>query len=683
MPSGRQQTVGSGACQIQPCSAGKDRTLVGGRKASVAIMAAISMMVLIYSGAIALDLTNVYLVKSEDQRIADQSAIAGAFAYEQSSNSATAAANAASSLAVVNGAGSATVATSIVNSPSGDGESAVMVMVTSNVSLTGFGRATEPKQVSSGNGSGSGTTTSGGAKAIPVSAVSYAEIHGGISPPCIIALQSAGMTESGGVTTTATSCAVASNGPVSADSGAKITAQSIYAVTSIAATNGSTVVTSPTAGQIFPNASAQADPFAKSNVFSRLPTVAALTAPMFPSVGSAPTGGTAIQCSGTTTVGSGLHGAITATSYPTCTTLNFSGGAETDLGGGIQITGPSMTMNLGAGVYKINGLSNTGYGTVTINMTGNVTLYIWGGLLQNGSAAFNFNGTATYYVQGGITEGSSTALTFTNTNAASPSTFYVAGGIKVSNGSATFPNGTYVITSSDGTAGIDIGGGDSATFGNGSFNIAGGISTGGGSNLTIGNALYPSSIFQIPTVGSSGNAMNTGGGNVLTLGSFTNADFNGPVVIGGSAVTLGTGTTYTVNGAVNMSSSGGGSITGNSVSVIASGAISFGAGFNAVNISAPTAITSSTDGQASTVALASNSTSPFVVTAGASNTDVLGALYAPNAALQLSGAGNLNGGGACLQAVAASIALTGGSSISTTCTSLGVASSGGSVSLVQ
>ncbi len=643
------------------------------------------MMVLIYSGAIALDLTNVYLVKSEDQRIADQSAIAGAFAYEQSGNNATAAASAASSLAVVNGAGSATVATSIVNSPSGDGESAVMVMVTSNVNLTGFGRATEGTQASASGSGGSGAgATAGGAKSIPVSAVSYAEVHGGVSPPCIIALQSAGITESGGVATNATSCAIASNGPISATSGAKITAQSIYAVTSIAASNGAAISTSPTAGQIFPNASAQTDPFAKSNVFSRLPTVAALTAPMFPSVGSAPTGGTAIPCSGTTNVGPGLHGTITATSYPTCSTLNFTGGAETDIGGsGIQITGPSMTMNFAAGVYRINGINNAGYGTVTINMTGPVTLYIWGGIAQSGSAALNFNGTATYYIQGGISDTSSTAMSFANTSATAPSTFYVAGGIKVTNGSATFPNGTYVVTSSDGTAGIDVGGGDSVTFGNGSFNIAGGISTGGGSNLTIGNALYPSSIFQIPTVGSSGNAMNTGGGNVLTLGSFANADFNGPVVIGGSAVTLGTGTTYTVNGAVNISSSGGGSITGNSVSVISSGAISFGAGFNAVNISAPTAIVSSTDGQASTVALASNSTSPFVVTAGASNTDVLGALYAPNAALQLSGAGNLNGGGACLQAVAASIALTGGSSLSTTCTSLGIASSGGSVSLVQ
>jgi len=72
-----------------------------------------------------------------------------------------------------------------------------------------------------------------------------------------------------------------------------------------------------------------------------------------------------------------------------------------------------------------------------------------------------------------------------------------------------------------------------------------------------------------------------------------------------------------------------------------------------------------------------------VVTAGASNTAVLGAVYAPNAPLQLSGAGNLNGSGACLQVVAASIALTGGSSLSTTCTSLGGASGASSVSLVQ
>jgi hypothetical protein len=408
-----------------------------------------------------------------------------------------------------------------------------------------------------------------------------------------------------------------------------------------------------------------------------------MTAPMFPSVGSAPSAGTAIACSGNVTVGSGSHGTITATSYPTCGTLTFTGGAETDIGGsGLQITGPSMTINLAAGVYKFAGFTNSGYGTVTINVTGNPTIYIWGGLSQSGSANFVFNGSATYYIQSGITEGSSAALTFTNTNSSTPSTFYVAGGIKVSNGSATFPNGTYVITSSDGTAGIDVAGGDSATFGNGSFNIAGGISTGGGSNLTIGSALYSSSIFQIPTVGSSGNALNTGGGNTLSIGAFTNVDINGPVTIGGSSVTLGAAM-YTVNGAVNMSSSGGGSITGTGVQVVSSGAISFGAGFNAINFSAPTAITATTDGQLGTVSLATNSSSAFTITAGASNTDVLGAVYAPNSALTLSGAGNLNGGGACLQVVTASIALSGGSSLSTTCTSLGSSSASSSVSLVQ
>jgi uncharacterized membrane protein len=56
---------------------------------SVSIVTAVSMMTLIYSAAMALDLANVFYIKSVDQRIADQSAIAAAFAYASSGSTVT------------------------------------------------------------------------------------------------------------------------------------------------------------------------------------------------------------------------------------------------------------------------------------------------------------------------------------------------------------------------------------------------------------------------------------------------------------------------------------------------------------------------------------------------------------------------------------------------------------------
>lgn len=638
---------------------------------SVAIMAAISIMALIYAAAIAFDLASLYLAKSQDQRIADQSAIAASFAYMQNNDNLASAQATAYSFAVSNGVGSGTVTTSIVSSPSGDGANAVMVVVATPVALSGFGR--------------DATTTAknpSGIRSITVSATAYAELHGG-SPPCIIGLQSGGVTATGGVTAAATSCAISSGGNVSSTSGARVTAESVYAVGTIAASNGASLTTSPNAGQDFPGSSQPTDPFASSNVFAHLSSVAAMTAPMFPSVGSAPAAGNAIACTGAATYSAGIYPKITTSYYPTCSSMNFTGGSETDIGG-IQIGGPSVTLTLASGVYKINGISDTaGSGTMTINMLGNVVLYIWGGINMTGSSSLSVNslsGSTSYYIQGGITNSSSNTMTFTNSSSSYPSTFYVSGGISIANGSASFPDGTYVITSGDGTAGIDIAGGHTASFGNGSFNIANGISVGGGSTLTFGNAVSLNSLFQIPTAGSNG-AISTGGGSTLTLGSFTNEDFNGAANIAGN-LTLGSGV-YTVNGAVNISASGGGSVSGSGVSIVSSGAISFGAGYSSVNLTAPSVINSFTNGAAATAALASNSSSAMVVTAGASNTNVLGALYAPNAPLQLSGAGNLNGGGSCLQVVAGSIALTGGSSLTTNCSSLGNSRNSGSVSLIQ
>jgi hypothetical protein len=116
--------------------------------------------------------------------------------------------------------------------------------------------------------------------------------------------------------------------------------------------------------------------------------------------------------------------------------------------------------------------------------------------------------------------------------------------------------------------------------------------------------------------------------------------------------------------------------------MIASGAISFGAGYSTINLSAPTAISSSTVGTSATVALASNSTSASSITAGASNTIVVGAVYLPSAPLTFSGSGTLTGNGNCLQVVVTGLAFSGGTSLATNCASLGNAAAV-AVTLVQ
>jgi hypothetical protein len=631
------------------------------------------MMVLMYCVAIALDLANVYLTKTVNQRIADQSAIAGAFAYSQDGNLLATAQAAASSLAVSNGAGTATVTTSIVTSPSGDGRHAVLVTVCSAVPLTGFGRATTRSQANP-NGSSSFT----------VCASSYAELHE--AGPCIIALQSGGFLTTNGSNTTANECSIGSTGSALASNGSVVSALSIFASGAITASSGSSISTTPVANETFPGASAQTDPFATANVFSRLPTVAALTAPSFPSIGTAPTGGSLQSCNLTLTLPAASYG--TVTNGLLCAAISFTGGAQTNVSGiGLHIgltnlTG--VTVNFAAGTYNLNEISNTGLAAVNINLASGTTLHVWNGIINNGGGSITFNGPGTYYVEGGIINNSAGGLNFNNYYGGTTSSFTISGGITDLLGIVTFPNGTYVITSGDSYhgAGIDVAAAQSAIFGTGSFNIANGIYEGAAGSITIGSAVTAGTLFQIPTAQSNGYGIYTAGAGTFTMGSFPNMDINAPIDIQDSIVYLGTGT-YTVTGAVTIAEAAGVSLAGSGVSIIASGALNVGAGYVTVGLSAPTAITGSTVGEASTILLASNATAASTASSGNTTlTGDVGAIYTPNATLSESGA-ILTGATACLQVVASSITISGNSNLGTSCPSLGSTTASGSVSVVQ
>ncbi|HEX3995040.1 MAG TPA: hypothetical protein VHX39_28020, partial [Acetobacteraceae bacterium] len=98
-------------------------------RASIALIGAAVIAMLAALGAVAVDLGTAYLAKVADQRAADSTAYAGALAYNVSSSVTTMNA-AVSNLAALNGLPVGAASASLVASPSGDGNSAVRVTVT-------------------------------------------------------------------------------------------------------------------------------------------------------------------------------------------------------------------------------------------------------------------------------------------------------------------------------------------------------------------------------------------------------------------------------------------------------------------------------------------------------------------------------------------------------------------------
>src|SRR5579864_4981084 len=159
---------------------------------NISILSALMMVSLVGMAGLATEYGNGLLNRMEDQRTADAAAIAGATIYSQTSSSSSMA-TAATNLAALNGIASGSVSSALVSSPSGDGNQAVQVTVSSNVPLL-FSRLIQ-----------SGKTQ------LAVQATAYAEVKPG-KPGCIIALNSSGtgVSVSGGAALNTQSCTVAS-----------------------------------------------------------------------------------------------------------------------------------------------------------------------------------------------------------------------------------------------------------------------------------------------------------------------------------------------------------------------------------------------------------------------------------------------------------------------------------------
>lgn len=289
---------------------------------------------LVGAAGLVADYGNGLFNRIEDQRVADAAAIAGATVYSETT-SATSMGAAVTNVASYNGVASGSVASALVNSPTGDGNKAVEVTVSSTAPLT-FARLLQPRQTQ-----------------IAIQAISYAEMKLG-GQGCIIALKSGGtgITASGGTAVTAQNCSVASNQTITCSGGATITVGVVYYDSAVPSCSGLKTSTggTPTETQAYTPDPLMGTPEVLGQT-GRLARVEAMTSPSGPTAGSGTS--VAFSSSGTTAITAAMTGqgctAVLASKVRTVTcpsngTLNF---------GTISVAS-SVTVN-----FNLNGTGDT------------------------------------------------------------------------------------------------------------------------------------------------------------------------------------------------------------------------------------------------------------------------------------------------------------------------------------
>jgi hypothetical protein len=613
--------------------------LLADRRAAISIMAALSLAVVIGVASLAVEFGHALLQRSEDQRVADLAAYGGALVYNATSSQSSAT-GAATNIAALNGISSG-VTPSLVTSPTGDGNQAIEVNVTTSVPLY-LARVLTTKS------------------SLSVGATAWAEMKSS-SPACIIALNSSGtgvtVTSAAGIT--ADNCTVASNAAVTASSASTITTKNLDYGTTYSATSASSI--NPPAGtaSVTYSKTTTTDPLASNSevtgATARLSSVTSIVLP------TGPSGGTPVTFSASTMTGS-LPSGCTETS-----------------------SGSNFTVNCtGSGPYQFGALSVLSTASLTLNTSAGTTYEFSGGITIDSSASATF-GAGTYLIGAGtstaisdcgaaysICNNSSATLTFNG-----PDTFTLAGGIY--NGSAS----TLAMGSGTSTANsYDIG----ATASNSIDNVS-------ATPMTLGNATSGST----QTCGSStstfclAGSITNGSSAILTLPAAAEHDIDGNLYGASSSTTnLGAGV-YTVAGYVEVLSS---------TTVNASGVTLVIGGANTSSEAAPCTgialcvdsasgltLTAPTSGATEDLAVigptsSSNTSGALISAAGSSS--VSGAFYFPNGTVSVSSASGLGGGSSqCLELIGSAVTVSSASAVGTTCTGLGGSSSGATVALVQ
>jgi hypothetical protein len=653
--------------------------LLRDQRAAISIIAALSLATVIGIAALALEYGHALLQRSENQRVADLAAYGGALVYNSTSSSSSAT-GAATNIAALNGISSG-VSPSLVNSPTGDGNKAIEVNVTTSVPLY-LARVLT-------------TNTS-----VSVGATAWAEVKTD-APGCIVALNNAGtgVSVSGGATVSAPGCAVASNATVTTHACTNTITTAVIDYNSSTAPSLSCSFQTSSGGTPPTNKEAVGDPLAGNSgvatADARISTVAAITPPTLSSVPS----GTSI------TFDSGGKKSTTAS------TVNSISGCSTTSTGS-----PWVVTCTGTGPFNFGSIAVSGGVSVTINNSSSGATYDFSGTINATSSnglTFNGGSGATYNMGQGLITGGTAPITF------SAGTFNIGGttcsngytySICLSGGSSLTVAGpsTFTLTSgiyqdSSFSGALNLGYGTSAnSFYIGASNDSTCVPVNCSINEANGTALFGDATGS-GDVFKTANGIDTFGGTCLALSAASQHDINGSLNTAGGVV-LGAGV-WTINGYVAVGNGGGGDVsncptsgtttglTALGVTLVVSGvsttscggttsSFCLGAGYSTVDITAPTSGTT----EDLAVIAPSTDTAAAAFTTGATNTRVSGAFYFPDAPITMTGAAALHDtvdAGACLQLIGSQVTLSNGSAAGTTCTGLGESSSGSTVALVQ
>ena len=664
------------------------RKLFDDDRGAISILAALVIVGVIGFAALALEYGDGLLQQVEDQRIADLAAYSGALVYN-STGSTSSTSTAVGKMASLNGLSSSSASASVGNSPTGDGNQAVKVTVSSSAPLL-LARVLT-------------TGTS-----IPVSAASSAEINAN-APGCIIALGSSssstnGIALSGTGSITADNCQVESNSSICANSGANpsdaITTKYLSYDSGANPTTSSCTISPPSGTpSVHVSKASASDPLAGnskvSTATSRISTVASITSPTAPSV---PTGTNYTFGSGAV---SGLPGTCTdsyASSTHTVTCMGtgpFKFGSVT-VGGCCSLI---INNSSSGATYNFSGVIDSGTGSgLTINGGSNAIYNMAGGLYGHGSAPMSFSaGTFNIGTYSSCSGGSGYSICLAGSSHMTfggPSTFVLAGGI-YQDASGVPPSPALSLGYGSSTNSFNIG--ESATTPAYSLNQANGATL-------FGDASATGDLFQMA------GSITTSGGTCLALSAAAEHDINGSIA-GAGGIVLGSGI-YTINGYVALGNGSGGDVsncptsgtttglTGLGVTLVVSGASTttcdslasafcLGAGYATVKLTAPTSTSTLGSSTASLAVIgpqSSSNTAAAVFKNGATNTQVSGAFYFPNGQIYMSGAATLHDTvdtNACLELIGTQVTSTAGSALGSTCTGLGSGSTGTTIGLVQ
>lgn len=564
---------------------GVARQFLRDKRGSAVTIVAIALPFLLGFAGLACEFGYSLVRQSENQRVADMAAYAGAIAYSQA-QSEEQAQQAAWRIGALNGLSKAELQARIVPSPRDPSSQALKVDVKVDHPLY-LSRILYDKA------------------SITIATVAYAQAAANDSG-CMLALDQAGsgITLSGGTSISAAKCTVQSNAAVAVPCGTYITAKAV--------TYGS-AVTQPCGGVKGPNGAA-------ATVSRQI---------------------TADPLDGSTAVAA----ATSRFKYVSSLLVSDKGGPDVEFGwnqnatkASVQSAGCSATFSGSKWTVTCDGKKEVKFGNMT--MGGGITLDFCPACA----------GTAVSF----------SSITVSGAATFGPGNYEVARGITVTGGSSA----TFAATA-----------GNSYRVGTGSGGAA--ISLGGAASLVYASGNSPASAFEV--VGS----VNTGGGSCLALPPAAQHDVDGSLDLQGAAA-LGAGT-YSVNGFVALGASSGGvstclgrdiSLEAKDVSLVVSGktlsksgqcagyAFCLGAGYRNAILTAPAS------GDLANIAVIGPQTTPggMALVAGASNFSMSGVLYFPRGPIVMDGGASAgSNGGGCLQMIATTITLRGGTTVASSC----------------